>query len=199
MGDFLAGNLDGKRRPGNPESLPVCLSVCPSDAPHPVSPSAVSPTPVFLPRKVSARPPGAPSESSRRTAGRKLLLRSMFSCRGTTDNFCCSSRSSCCCCSSCSCSVLLPGSHTLLGERTQTPSLRSQFALRLPSDTGERERGGLTPLRQLLLTSQGARVWWGGGVISSLSVTAEGKIDSPQPPTPTRTHTFVCQIIFRSL
>lgn len=156
---------------GDPETQRASPSVGLSAATlsHPVSSSAVSLTPVFLPRKVSARPPGAPSESSRRTAGRKLLLRSMFSCRGTTDNFCCSSFSSCCCRGSprC-CSALLPGSHTRVsGGRTQTPSLRSQFALRLLSDTGERERGGLTPLCQLLLTSQGARVWQGGGVISS--------------------------------
>lgn len=116
------------RRPGNPESLPVCLS----DSPHPVSPSLtqshprLSPSPpVFLPRKVSARPPGAPSESSRRTAGRKLLLRSMFSCRGTTDNFCCSSRSSSssssCCFCSCSSSVLRSCSYpTLTHSRPAT-------------------------------------------------------------------------------
>lgn len=42
-----------------------------------------------------------------------------------------------------------------------------------------RERGGLTPLRQLLLTSQGARVWRRGGVISSPCINARGKIDFP--------------------
>lgn len=55
-GDFLSGNLDGERRPGNPKSLHVCLPVCltPPTLSHPVLPSLTLSRPRLSPQPWSS-------------------------------------------------------------------------------------------------------------------------------------------------